>query len=116
MNAPNLRVLSNGPLKPVLPGLVEIFQQSTGIQIELEFAPGPVIAGRVTDGEVADVLIIPLDETRELVDAVILLSEGCETVPVSASAYSFGPARLLPIFRARPLSSGPFLRPTPSHM
>ena len=57
MNAPNLTALSNGPLKPVMPGLVEIFQQSTGIQIELEFAPGPVIAGRVTDGEVADVLI-----------------------------------------------------------
>ena len=55
MNAPNLTALSNGPLKPIMPGLVEIFQQSTGIQIEPEFAPGPVIAGRVTDGEVADV-------------------------------------------------------------
>lgn len=80
MNAPNLKILSNGPLKPVLPGLVEKFRQDTSIQAQLEFAPGPVIAGRVTDGEVADVLIIPPEENRELVDAGKLLSEGYEVV------------------------------------
>lgn len=80
MNAPKLKVLSNGPLKPVLPGLIEKFQRECGVTVQLEFAPGLVIADRVRNGEAADVLIIPPDENRDLSEAGILLPEHSEVV------------------------------------
>ncbi len=80
MSTPKIKVLSNGPLKPVLPGLVDKFQLDSGVTVQLEFSPGPVIADRVRSGEAADVLIVPPDENRALIEAGILLPEHSEVV------------------------------------
>ncbi len=64
--AATIKVLCDGPLAPVLPAVAEAFQKSTGHQVELMFAPSPVIHKRIIDGESADVVIVQPNFLAEL--------------------------------------------------
>lgn len=61
-----LKVLCDGPLEPALPAIAEAFRKKTGHQVELAFAPSPVIHKRITDGESADVVIVQPNFLAEL--------------------------------------------------
>jgi molybdate transport system substrate-binding protein len=53
-----LKVLSDGPLEPALTQIVDPFRRASGHTVSIEFGLSPAIHKRVTDGEVADVVII----------------------------------------------------------
>jgi molybdate transport system substrate-binding protein len=64
--AATLKVLCDGPLEPALPAIGEAFRKKTGHQVELAFAPSPVIHRRITDGESADIVIVQPNFLAEL--------------------------------------------------
>jgi molybdate transport system substrate-binding protein len=71
-----IKVLSDGPLRPILPALAVNFERNTGHHVDLAFAPAPVLADRVSGGEVADVLIVRPDEIDGLVKAGKVIGQG----------------------------------------
>lgn len=64
-----IKVLSDGPLRPALVQLGETFQRESGHQVAFTFGTSPVIHKQVVDGEVADVLIMQPHVVAELVQA-----------------------------------------------
>ena len=64
-----IKVLSDGPLRPALVQIGEAFQRESGHQVAFTFGTSPVIDKKVADGEVADVLIIQPHFVDELVKA-----------------------------------------------
>jgi molybdate transport system substrate-binding protein len=64
-----IKVLSDGPLRPALGQIGEAFQRERGHQVAFTFGTSPVIHKKVVDGEVADVLIIQPHVVTELVQA-----------------------------------------------
>jgi len=64
--AATIKVLCDGPLAPALPAVGEAFKKKTGHQVEFAFAPSPVIHKRITDGEIADVVIVQPNFLAEL--------------------------------------------------
>jgi len=64
-----IRVLSDGPLRPALTEIGEAFYRERGSHVEFVFGTSPVIHKKVTDGEIADVLIIQPSFVTELVTA-----------------------------------------------
>jgi molybdate transport system substrate-binding protein len=75
-----IKVLSDGPLRPILPDLAANLQRDTGHHVDLTFAPAPVLADRVNGGEVADVLIVRPEEIDELEKAGKVIGQGQEIV------------------------------------
>ena len=64
-----IKVLSDGPLRPALVQIGEAFRRESGHQVAFTFGTSPVIHKQVVDGEVADVLIIQPHFVAELVQA-----------------------------------------------
>jgi len=64
--AATIKVLCDGPLAPALPAIGEAFKKKTGHQVDLAFAPSPVIHTRISDGESADVVIVQPNFLAEL--------------------------------------------------
>jgi molybdate transport system substrate-binding protein len=64
-----IKVLSDGPLRPALMQIGEAFQRESGHQAECIFGTSPVIHKKVVEGEVADVLIMQPNFVNELVKA-----------------------------------------------
>lgn len=62
-----IKVLSDAPLGPALIEIGEAFRRDSGHQVEFVFDLSPVIHKKVTDGEAADVLIIPPNFVAELI-------------------------------------------------
>jgi molybdate transport system substrate-binding protein len=54
----NLKVMSDGPLRPSLVEIAKAFHQDGTTHVEFVFETSPTIYNRVAQGEVADVLII----------------------------------------------------------
>jgi molybdate transport system substrate-binding protein len=65
----NLKVMSDGPLKPSLVELAKAFHQEGTTHVEFVFETSPTIYNRVAHGEIADVLIIQPKFITELVNA-----------------------------------------------
>ena len=65
----NVKVMSDGPLRPAFEQLAEQFRRESGNQLEFVFGTSPVIHKKVADGEGADVLIIQPNFIAELVKA-----------------------------------------------
>jgi molybdate transport system substrate-binding protein len=63
----NLKVMSDGPLRPALVQIAEAFERESRHRLELVFGTSPVIHERVSSGEKADVLIIQPNFIEELV-------------------------------------------------
>ena len=63
----NLKVMSDGPLKPSLVELAKAFHQEGTTHVEIVFETSPTIYNRVAQGEIADVLIIQPKFITELV-------------------------------------------------
>jgi len=64
--AATIKVLCDGPLAPAMPAVGEAFKKKTKHQVEFVFAPSPVIHKRITEGEVADVVIVQPNFLAEL--------------------------------------------------
>lgn len=64
--AADIKVLSDGPLRPALVKIAEDFGRVSGHRVELVFGPSPVIHKKVADGEMADVLIVQPNFVDEL--------------------------------------------------
>jgi molybdate transport system substrate-binding protein len=64
-----LKVLSDGPLRPALVQIAEAFQRESGHLVAFTFGTSPVIHQKVVNGEEADVLIIQPHVVAELVQA-----------------------------------------------
>jgi molybdate transport system substrate-binding protein len=62
-----IKVLSDNPLEPALIEIGKAFRRDSGHQVEFVFGLSPVIHKKVTDGEVADVLIIQPNFVAELI-------------------------------------------------
>lgn len=62
-----IKVLSDAPLGPALIEIGEAFRRDSGHQVAFVFDLSPVIHKKVTDGEAADVLIIPPNFVAELI-------------------------------------------------
>lgn len=54
-----LRVLSAGAVKRGVSRIAADFERSTGNRVAVEFATGPEVRKRVTEGEMADVIVAP---------------------------------------------------------
>jgi molybdate transport system substrate-binding protein len=67
--AAEIKVLSDGPLRPALTQIAEAFERDSGHQMKVEFGLSPVIHKKVIDGEPADVIIIQPNFIEELVTA-----------------------------------------------
>jgi molybdate transport system substrate-binding protein len=79
-HAADIKVLSDGPLEAALVRIADVFRQETGHEIKFVFGLSPVIYKRITEGEVADVVIIQPKFADELVkDGKVI------TDPVGAS-------------------------------
>jgi molybdate transport system substrate-binding protein len=63
----NLKVMSDGPLRPALVQIAEAFHRERLHRLELVFGTSPVIYEKVSSGEKADVLIIQPNFIEELV-------------------------------------------------
>jgi molybdate transport system substrate-binding protein len=63
----NLKVMSDGPLRPALVQIAETFQRESRHRLELVFGTSPVLHEKVSSGEKADVLIIQPNFIEELV-------------------------------------------------
>ncbi len=72
--ATEIKVLSDGPLRPALTSIAQVFQRDSGHQVKFEFGLSPVIHKKVIDGEPADVVIIQPNFIEELVKAGKLAS------------------------------------------
>src|SRR4051812_21521758 len=59
LRAADLRVMSGGGARAVLETLAPQFQTATGNQVELHFAVVGAIQQRLTNGEKADVVLLP---------------------------------------------------------
>lgn len=61
-----IKVMSDGPLRPALLQIGEAFRRESTYQVEFVFGTSPVVHKKVTDGELADVLIIQPNFIAEL--------------------------------------------------
>jgi len=68
-HAAEIKVLSDGPLRPALSQIAQAFERDSGHQMKIEFGLSPVIHKKVIDGEPADVIIIQPNFIEELVTA-----------------------------------------------
>ena len=66
VRAAEIKVLSDGPLKPALVNIAEAFGRETGHTVQLIFGLSPVIHNKVMTGEAGDVLIIQPNFLDEL--------------------------------------------------
>ncbi len=65
--AADIKVLSDGPIKPALMKVADLFRQQTHTQVHMEFDPW--VQKRIEGGEAADVVIVEPDFVEELVRA-----------------------------------------------
>ena len=65
--AADIKVLCDGPLKPALTKVADLFRQETHTQVHLAFDPW--VQKRIEGGEAADVVIVEPDFVEELVRA-----------------------------------------------
>lgn len=74
--AAELKVASDGPLRPALQAIAEAFKRDAGHTIVLNTGPSPVVLKRLTDGEMNDVVIIQPEHMTTLAkDSLILGNE-----------------------------------------
>jgi molybdate transport system substrate-binding protein len=69
LSAAELKVLSDGPLKPALERIADDFRRETGHQVQFVFGTSPVIDKKVSSGEPGDVVIIQPNFVDELAHA-----------------------------------------------
>ena len=65
--AADIKVLSDGPIKPALTKVADLFRQETHTQVHMVFDPW--VQKRIEGGEAADVVIVEPDFVEELVRA-----------------------------------------------
>ena len=65
--AADIKVLSDGPIKPALTKVADLFRQETHTQVHMVFDPW--VQKRIEGGEAADVVIVEPDSVEELVRA-----------------------------------------------
>ncbi|HXA20788.1 MAG TPA: substrate-binding domain-containing protein [Acetobacteraceae bacterium] len=65
--AADIKVLSDGPIKPALTKVADLFRQETHTQVHIAFDPW--VQKRIEGGEAADVVIVEPDFVEELVRA-----------------------------------------------
>jgi molybdate transport system substrate-binding protein len=65
--AAEIKVLSDGPIKPALTKVADLFRQETHTQVHMAFDPW--VQKRIEGGEAADVVIVEPDFVEELVRA-----------------------------------------------
>ena len=65
--AADIKVLCDGPLKPALTKVADLFRQETHTQVHMVFDPW--VQKRIEGGEVADVVIVEPDSVEDLVRA-----------------------------------------------
>jgi molybdate transport system substrate-binding protein len=65
--AADIKVLSDGPIKPALTKVADLFSQETHTQVHMAFDPW--VQKRIEGGEAADVVIVEPDFVEELVRA-----------------------------------------------
>ena len=65
--AAEIKVLSDGPIKPALTKVADLFRQETHTQVHMVFDPW--VQKRIEGGEAADVVIVEPDSVEELVRA-----------------------------------------------
>ena len=71
----NLKVMSDGPLRPALLQIAEGFYRESRIPVEFVFGTSPMIHEKISSGEKADVLIIQPNFIEELVRCGNLVSD-----------------------------------------
>lgn len=64
-----IKVLSDGPLKPALVKIAEAFRRESGHEVKVVFGQSSVIHKKIVDGETGDVIIIQPDFVDDLVKA-----------------------------------------------
>lgn len=62
-----IKVLSDEPLQLASLPIAEAFRHNTGHQVEYVFGPSPVLAKKVLEGEIADVLLVQPNFVAELI-------------------------------------------------
>ena len=67
-HAADLRIWSAGAVKPALEELAPAFQKSTGIPLDVQYAPVGVLMRRLAEGNAPDVLILSVDVVKEVED------------------------------------------------
>jgi molybdate transport system substrate-binding protein len=65
-DAAEIRVLSSGSLKAALSQLLPDFQKSSGDTATIEYGPAGAIAGRIQQGDAADVVIVSRSQLQKL--------------------------------------------------
>jgi molybdate transport system substrate-binding protein len=65
-DAAEIRVLASGALKLALTRLIPEFEKSSGDKVSIAYGPAGSIAGRVQQGEAADVAIVGVSQLEEL--------------------------------------------------
>src|SRR4026209_1700337 len=71
----NLKVMSDGPLRPALVQIAEMFYRESRNRVEFVFGTSPMIHEKISSGEKADVLIIQPNFIEELVRCGKLVTE-----------------------------------------
>jgi len=66
VQAAEIKVISDSPLKPALTKVVNLYSQQTHNQVSLAFDPSPAVKRRIEAGEAADVVIVQPDFAEEL--------------------------------------------------
>jgi molybdate transport system substrate-binding protein len=65
-NAAEIKVLASGSLKSALSQLLPEFQKSSGNTATIEYGPAGAIAGRIENGDAADVVIVSRSQIQKL--------------------------------------------------
>lgn len=82
-NAQDLVIYSGMGMKSILDASAELFEESTGFDIQLEYGTAGLMAGRVADGEEPDIIVVQRSLIEELIADGFVTSE--DTTGVSSS-------------------------------
>jgi molybdate transport system substrate-binding protein len=80
VRAADIKVLADGPLRSIVTQIAESFQRETEHKVQLSFAPGPALKGRIAGGEPAEIFITPAPDTEELTKQGKLSADGQATI------------------------------------
>jgi molybdate transport system substrate-binding protein len=69
VQAAEIKVMSDSPLKPALAKVVDLYRQQTHNQVSLVFDPSPAVKKRIDNGEAADVVIVQPDFAEALTNS-----------------------------------------------